>query len=171
MENKNQQQEQVQNPEENQKNIPLTEQLNNCQLEKQDLLEKWQRERADFINYKKEEAKRLGEINDYSKIYFFMDMINILDHFEMAEKTLNQESKEKPEIIGLLNIKKQIESMLRNKGLEKIECLGGLFDPQIAEAIEEIESDGISQTIIEEIQPGYKFKNKIIRPAKVKIIK
>ncbi|HNZ84122.1 MAG TPA: nucleotide exchange factor GrpE [Candidatus Pacearchaeota archaeon] len=161
---------QKQKPEEEKENQKNKE-LDNCLIEKEELLKNWQRERADFINYKKEEAKRLGEINDYSKIYFFMDMINILDHFEMAEKTLNQESKEKPEIIGLLNIKKQIESMLKNKGLEKIECLGGLFDPQIAEAIEEIESDGISQTIIEEIQPGYKFKNKIIRPAKVKIIK
>ena len=145
--------------------------LDNCLIEKEELLKNWQRERADFINYKKEEAKRLSEMTDYSKIYFFMDMINILDHFEMAEKTLNQESKGKPEITGLLNIKKQIESMLKNKGLEKIECMGKIFDPQVAEAIEEIESDGISQTIIEEIQPGYKFKNKIIRPAKVKIIK
>jgi molecular chaperone GrpE len=149
----------------------IEEELQTCNSQKEEYLKNWQRERADFLNYKKEEAIRCSQMSDYSKISIFLDLINILDHFDLALKTLNDDLKAKPEIVGIINIKKQIESLLKTNGIEKIDCLNKIFNPEACEIIEEIEQDGTSQTVIEELQAGYIFKGKLIRPAKVKIIK
>ncbi len=156
---------------ENNQEKDLKEQLDDCLAQKEEFKNFWQRERADFINYKKEEAKRCSELSDYSKISIFLDLISAIDHFEMALKSIPKEMENKPEIIGIINIKKQLDSILKNNGVQKIECLEKPFDPQTSEIIEEIEQEGDSQKVIEEVQVGYKFKDKIIRTAKVKITK
>lgn len=159
------------NKQEEQKTPTTEEQLQDCNNQKDEYLKNWQRERADFLNYKKDEIKRCGEMVDYSKISIFLELISILDHFELALKTLTDDLKAKPEIIGIINIKKQIESLLKTNGIEKIDCIEKPFDPETSEIFEQIEQDGVSQTVIEVIQAGYMFKGKLIRPAKVKIIK
>ena len=149
----------------------LEKQLEECQAQKDEYLKNWQRERADFLNYKKEEIKRCSQMADYSKISIFLDLITVLDHFAMALQTLTPEQKQKPEIIGIINIKKQIESLLKSNGVEQIDCLNKPFDPETSEIAEQIEQEGASQMVIEEVHPGYMLKDKLIRPAKVKIIK
>ena len=136
--------------------------------EKDEYFSGWQREKADFLNYKKQEFERLKGTLDIAKESLFEELIPVLDNFTLAEKSIPEEEKEKNGTKGLLLIKKQLEKSLKDLGLEEIETIGKQFDPKIHEAIEEIEGaePGI---IVEEAQKGYTFQGKIIRIARVKI--
>lgn len=128
----------------------------------------WQREKADFLNYKKQEFERLKGTLDIAKESLFEELIPVLDNFILAEKSISEEEKERNGTKGLLLIKKQLEKSLKDLGLEEVETIGKEFDPKIHESVEEIEGSepGI---IVEEVQKGYTFQGKVIRIAKVKV--
>lgn len=152
--------------EELEKKLKETEELKN------QYLQGWQRARAEFLNYKKEEAQRMKEILDYAKEPLILEILPILDNFELAEKTLKEESKKSPEIQGFLLIKKQFQEFLKKQGVEEIESLHKKFDPLCHEVVEEVDTDEFETgTVVEEIQKGYKINNRVLRPAKVKVAK
>lgn len=136
--------------------------------EKDEYFSGWQREKADFLNYKKQEFERLKETLNIAKESLFKELIPVLDNFNLAQKAIPEEEKEKNSIKGLLLIKKQLEDSLKSLGLEEIETIGKQFDPKMHEAVEEVEG-AEPGVIVEEVQKGYSFQNKIIRVAKVKI--
>jgi len=156
------------------------------ELEKQkdEYLAGWQRSRADFLNYKKEEAERIGEILKYANTDFIFEILPILDSFEKAEKEVRsmktsvssakayEETKTEDLMKGFLQIRTQLQDFLKDRGLEEIKSLGEKFDPNFHEIMEEVETKNKEPGIvIEEIQKGYKIKNRLLRPAKVKISK
>ena len=150
----------------------LEKKLENCEEQKKEYLAGWQRERADFINYKKDEIERLGEIAKYASTGIVLKLLPVLDNFDVAEKKLSNKIKQNKDIKGLLQIKEQLESFLKSQNIEKIESLDKEFDPSLHEIVELVErKKGKSGIIIEEIQKGYKIHGKILRPAKVKVIK
>jgi len=128
----------------------------------------WQREKADFLNYKKQEFERLKGTLCIAKESLFEELIPVLDSFGLAEKSIPEEEKEDSNIKGLILIKKQLEDALKGLGLSEIESVGKKFDPSLHEAVEEIEGKE-SGIIVEEIEKGYSFNEKILRPAKVKV--
>jgi molecular chaperone GrpE len=128
----------------------------------------WQREKADFLNYKKQEFERLKGTLCIAKESVFEEIIPVLDNFRLAEKAISEENKNNQSIIGLLMIKKQLEGALKALGLEEIESINKTFDPNLHEAIEEIEG-GKPGIIIEEIEKGYFYNGKVLRPSKVKV--
>ncbi len=136
--------------------------------EKEEYFAGWQREKADFLNYKKQEFERLKGTLDIAKESLFEELIPVLDNFSLAEKSIPEEEKEKNGTKGLLLIKKQLEKSLKDLGLEEIDTIGKEFDPKIHESVEEVEGNepGI---IVEEVQKGYTFQGKVIRIAKVKV--
>jgi molecular chaperone GrpE len=136
--------------------------------EKDEYFSGWQREKADFLNYKKQEFERLKETLNIAKESLFKELIPVLDNFNLAEKAIPEKEKGKNSIKGLLLIKKQLEDSLKSLGLEEIETIGKQFDPKMHEAIEEVggTEPGV---IVEEVQKGYTFQDKIVRVAKVKI--
>lgn len=134
---------------------------------KENYLASWKRERADFLNYKKEESERIKRYIQISKEEFLMDFLPILDNIYLAEKELPKESNWTK---GFLGIKAQMLNFLKGEGIEEIECLNEKFDPHLHEAVEEVEGE-MSGIVIEIIQRGYLFNHKVIRPAKVKITK
>ncbi|MDD4074349.1 MAG: nucleotide exchange factor GrpE [Candidatus Pacebacteria bacterium] len=128
----------------------------------------WQREKADFLNYKNNEFERLKGTLSIAKESLFEELIPVLDSFLLAEKSIPEEEKKGNNVKGLLLIKKQLEDALKGLGLEEILSVGQKFDPALHEAIEEIEG-GEPGIVIEESQKGYIFQEKVIRTAKVKI--
>lgn len=136
--------------------------------EKDEYFSGWQREKADFLNYKKQEFERLKETLNIAKESLFKELIPVLDNFNLAQRAIPEEEKEKNSIKGLLLIKKQLEDSLKSLGLEEIETIGKQFDPKMHEAVEEVEG-AEPGVIVEEVQKGYSFQDKIIRVAKVKI--
>jgi len=150
----------------------LKKKLEECQKLKDEYLAGWQRERADLLNYKKEELARIGEVIKYADVGLILKILPILDNFEIAEKKLPENLKADVNVKGILQIKTQLQDFLKSQGVEEIKSLGEKFDPNFQEIVETVEKPGVDSGIaIEEIQKGYKMHNKVIRPAKVKISK
>ena len=132
----------------------------------------WQRSRADFLNYKKEEIERFKSIIDIANEEMILKILPLLDNMELAEKHLSIDLKDNEYIKGLLQIKAQFLDLMKNQGVEPIDVIGKKFDPIMHEVIEEVEvKDKEPGTIIEEIQKGYLINQKLLRPVKVKISK
>jgi molecular chaperone GrpE len=140
---------------------------------KNDYLAGWQRARADFLNYKKEEMERIQGLLKYSQEEFILKILPVLDSFDLAEKNLSENLKDDETVKGLLQIKIQLKDFLKNQNLEEIKSVGEKFNPEIHEAVEQIELDQEKESgvIIEEVQKGYKINNRLLRPAKVKVTK
>ncbi len=139
---------------------------------KEEYLANWQRERADFLNYKKEELLRMGEIVSYASTDLILKIIPILDNFELAEKNISSKVKNNEEIKGLLQIKNQLEDFLKKQGVEEIESVGKKFDINLHEAVEELEVNGKEPgVVLEEVKKGYTMQGRVIRIAKVKVSK
>lgn len=156
------------------------QQLEECRKLKDEYLASWQRSRADLINYKKEEMIRVGEFVKYADIGLVLKILPILDNFELVKKKLPENLKKDENVKGLLQIKNQLQDFLKNQGAEEIKCLGEKFDPQLHEVVEEVALSEVSAKegkkiesgiIVEETQKGYKIKGRMLRPAKVKVVK
>ncbi|MCX6759255.1 MAG: nucleotide exchange factor GrpE [Candidatus Nealsonbacteria bacterium] len=166
----------------------LKKKLEECQKLKEEYLAGWQRARADLLNYKKEEIERIEEILKYGGEEFILKILPILDNFDLAEKKLPEDLKNNDSIKGLLQIKTQILDFLRIQGVEEIKTIGEKFDPNFHEAVEQVEESKLSSSpsafareieakdkdsgiIVEEVQKGYKINGRLLKPAKVKVVK
>ena len=133
----------------------------------EEYLNGWKRERADFLNYKKEEMERIGNLVKYANEEIILKLLPILDNFCLAEQHIKDE--------GVAQIKKQLEDFLAKEGIEHIEVIGKPFDPNIMESVGEtdfVKSDLTKSGVVtEEVQRGYTLRGKLIRPANVKISK
>jgi molecular chaperone GrpE len=142
--------------------------LEEVEQKKEEYFLGWQREKADFLNYKKQEFDRLKGTLCIAKESVFEEVIPVLDSFRLAEKAISEEDKNNKSVIGLLMIKKQLEDALKALGLEEIESVGKPFDPSLHEAVEQVEKEEPGM-IIEEIEKGYYYNGKVLRPSKVKV--
>lgn len=148
------------------------QQLEECQKQRDEYLAGWQRAKADFINYKKDEIERVSKILQYATEELALRFLPMVDNFEITEKVLPEDLKKDKHIEGLLLIKNQIKDFLKNQGIEEFNSVGEKFDPNFHEVVEEVEDkEKESGTVLEEIQKGYKINGKLLRPAKVKISK
>jgi molecular chaperone GrpE len=145
------------------------EDLKKCQAQCEEYLNGWKRAKADFVNYQKDEAKRLEEIAKFGNWELTRDLIAVLDSFDLAIAALEKDGKAEK---GVYLIRGQLEDVLRNRGLEKIEVKAGqVFDPAFHEAVGETESDQPGGAVAEEISSGYLLNGRVIRPARVKLVK
>jgi molecular chaperone GrpE len=144
--------------------------LEECQKQRDEYLAGWQRAKADLINYKKGEMERMGQIVRYASEELMCKILPILDNLERAEGGMPEERKDDDYFKGFLQIKSQVKDLLKNFGVEEIKALGKKFDPNLHEVAGEAEG-GESGEIKEVVQKGYTLQDKVIRPAKVKIVK
>lgn len=158
---------------EEEKNIEeLRKKLEECEKQKCEYLSCWQRERADFLNHKREEMERVGELLKYANEGFILKILTILDNFEIIEKKLPGNIKKDENVKGLLMVKDQVLDFLKSQSVEEIKSIGEKFNPNFHEAVGEVEmKDKGKGIIIEEIQKGYKINSRLLRPTKVKIVK
>lgn len=149
----------------------LQSQLSECQQKMAEYLVGWQRERADFTNYKKDESKMREESRFYIKSKIVYEFLVVLDNFDMALKHMPEDLKDNNWVKGVSHIRQQLEAILKGEGAEEIGCVGEKFDPAVHESLEEVESEKESGVVLEELQKGYKLDGRVLRPAKVKISK
>ena len=147
----------------------LAVKLAEAERQRDEYLAGWQRAKADFINYKKEELRHLEDVSRYGNADIMKELIGIMDNFDLALRTLEKEG---PVEKGIYIIRTQIEDILKKRGLERIPIKpGDHFDPTVAEALSAIESDYPPGTIVEEIESGYRLHEKVLRPARVIVSK
>lgn len=146
--------------------------LEECKQKCEEYLNNWKRERADFLNYKKDEMERIGFLGKYVKEDIIFKILPILDNFYLAEKQLPAAALGAEWTRGFLQIQNQIIEFLKKEGIEEIKSTDEKFDPSTMEVVEEVEVEEKEHgEVIEELQKGYKMNDKVIRPAKVKISK
>lgn len=139
-------------------NKKLDNELETAQKQAQEYLDNWKKERADFINYRKDEGKRMEELIKFASEGLILEVIDILDDLELAAKQVTDE--------GLTRIIKKFLELLAKYGVEKIKT-NGQFDPSLHEAVES-EAGGEQ---LEETRAGFTMHSKVIRPARVRIVK
>lgn len=146
----------------------LKAQLNLKDSQMEELLSRFQRLQADFENYRKRTQKEKEEMVLTAGSSVAEKILPVLDNFQRAINATGSEEGSFREGVGM--IFKQLEKALADAGLQPIECVGTIFDPNLQQAVFRVEDDSLEEnTVVEELQPGYLFGGKLVRPAMVKV--
>ncbi|PKL72275.1 nucleotide exchange factor GrpE [Candidatus Kuenenbacteria bacterium HGW-Kuenenbacteria-1] len=148
----------------------LEEELEKYKKQAEEYLAGWQRAKADFINFKRQNENEKENWAKFSNLNLILQLLPVLDNLQSANnqqpKIDNEQTKKWIE--GICHIQRQFEDVLKDLGLEKIKTIKEKFDPEIHESVGKEETQKIeSQIIKKEMQTGYKMYGKIIRVAKV----
>jgi molecular chaperone GrpE len=144
-------------------------QVKELQAQVDDYKNKWMRSVAEFDNYKKRNAKMWQEAFNEGVSSVILKILPVGDNLDWALSIgLDEKTQE-----GIKNIKKKYDETLKSMDIEEINPLGLEFDPNTSEAVmmvdgEEGEESGVVKQVL---QKGYKIKEKVIRYAKVSVIK
>ncbi len=134
-------------------------------LESQNALNSWKRCQADFENYKKRQEKAREEFAKFSKMDAIEQILPVLDNFEKSIEHVPETEKENKWVEGIVYIKKQLEDVLKNNGIEEIEVKAGdEFDPALHEAV-----SGKGEKVKKALQKGYRLDGRVIRAARVEV--
>ena len=147
-----------------------TDEVEKLKADFENLNNQYLRLAADFDNYRKRQAQERENLINFGKIEAFSKLLEVLDNFDRAEQSLkeNEDVNCVKEAFNVLH--KQILDSLEKMGLSKIDTVGQLFDPNLHEAVMQTPSDEHpDQTIIAEMQKGYKLGDKVLRPALVNV--
>lgn len=152
-------------------NNEVENKLKECEKQRDEYLAGWQRAKADFLNYKKEEGLRTSELMDYLRTQQILEILKIIDNWDRAMKHKPEEIKDSSWIEGIEMIENQLKDFLKSEGVEEVKAIGETFNPELHEAVEEVDNSGESGEIAEVLEKGYTLNNKLIRPSKVKVSK
>jgi len=125
------------------------------------------RSQADFENYKKRAAREKEDAVKYANSSLLQRLVSILDNFELGLAAAKTESSQSPIYSGMVLVQKQLNDLLEENGLHAIEAEGKKFDPNLHEAIAHEASDSPEETVIRQARRGYRFKDRLLRPARV----
>lgn len=141
----------------------LRERLKKAVEEKQEYLEGWQRARADFANYKREEAGLHRDREERTKAQFVETLLPALDAVHMALRHATSKDLEL--------VQKQLLDSLKAFGVEQFGTAGEPFDPKVHEALREAPTDAPEKdhTVLSVERPGYRISEHLVRPAQVSV--
>ncbi len=143
--------------------------LQKLKAERDSLLDRLARAQAEFENARRRAAKEQQDFREYAAADAIKALLPVLDSFERA---LQMKSDLGDFRSGVELIYKQLQDALAKLGVQPIPAKGEQFDPHVHEAIEMVEtSDAPDHQVIEELQRGYKMKDRLLRPAMVKVAK
>ena len=125
------------------------------------------RKQAEFENVRKRMAKEKEDFLQYSLTSTLESLLPVLDGFKMAIKSPGEGENYRK---GVEIIYQQFLTLLQRLGLEPIETKDQFFDPNLHEAVASVESDAHDdQQIVDELQPGFMYKQRLLRPARVRV--
>lgn len=131
-----------------------------------DLNDRYLRLAADFDNYRKRMARELDARTTFAIEEFAVELLDVVDNFERAEKADGAGLKE-----GMEQIKKLFMTILERHGIKPIECRNLPFDPERHEAIAYVPSEAEEGTVIDEVIRRYCMQDEVIRCSKVVVSK
>jgi molecular chaperone GrpE len=149
--------------------LGIDAELQKVTAERDSLLDRLARMQAEFENARRRAGKEQQEFRDYATIDAIKSLLPAMDSFERA---LQAQSESGDFRSGVELIYKQLQDALAKLGVRTIPAKGEPFDPRYHEAIEMVETDEApDHEVLEELQRGYKFKDRLLRPAMVKVAK
>ena len=138
--------------------------------ERDALLDRLARLQAEFENYRKRNAREQVEFREYAVADAVKNFLPILDNFDLALRSQKTESTDPALRSGIELIRKQMDDVLSRLGVQAVPAQGSTFDPRVHEAIEMVESkEHADHEVIDELQRGYKLKERLLRPAMVRV--
>jgi molecular chaperone GrpE len=148
----------------------LQQELQNAQNQCKEYFEGWQRERADFMNYKKRVERDQAQLHQIITANIIKKFLVVLDDMERAIKNRPADAEQREWWNGVDLIYRKLQSILEAEGIQPIAAAGDLFDPNLHEAISHEESSEVqSGHIIEVVQQGYRLGDRVVRPALVRV--
>lgn len=153
-------------------NQPVSEtDITTLNEENEALQNKLLRLQAEYDNFKKRTAKEKSAAHKYKAEDFAIEMLPIVDNFERAMQT-ETSAEDKGFYEGIKMVYNQLLQVLESQEIVPVETVGEEFDPNMHHAVMQTEEEEQpSNTVVEELQKGYMLKDKVIRPAMVKVNK
>jgi len=143
--------------------------LQKIKAERDSLLDRLARAQAEFENARRRASKEQQDFRDYATADAIRAVLPVIDSFERALQVKSDNGEFRS---GVELIYKQLQDVLAKLGVRPIPAKGEPFDPHYHEAIEIVEtSEAPDHVVLEELQRGYKFKDRLLRPAMVKVAK
>jgi molecular chaperone GrpE len=146
------------------------DELQKLRAERDNLYDRLARLQAEFDNYRKRSAKENENFRDFAVADAARALLPVIDNFALALKNASA----RPEDLrrGVELIHKQLQDVLQKLNVQQIPAKGEPFDPNVHEAIEVVENNEVpDHHVLEELQPGYRIKGRLLRPAMVKVSK
>ena len=135
-------------------------------------IEKWKdlayRSQAELDNFRKRATREGQETRAYANGELLRSILPILDNFEMGLNAARAESEKSMIFMGMQMVHRQFQEFLKDFGVQEIESLGKAFDPNLHEAVsQEVTTEHAEGTIIRVTRPGYRLKERLLRPTSV----
>lgn len=151
----------------------MTERIGQLEQElaaKEEMAQQYIRLQADFDNFRKRARQEKEDTAKFAICDGLTGLLPVLDNLERALAGGKDCAEAKDFVVGVEMVYRQLLDTLQNLGLEVIPAVGEPFDPQWHEAIAMVEGEPEqSGIIVEELQKGYRFKDKLLRPSMVKV--
>ena len=139
--------------------------------------ENWERlvrTTADFDNFKKRAAREKQEAIKYANEGLLQKLVPVLEHLDMALGAAQAAGPQPGQSLqaGVSMISQQLRNVLAEAGLEEVEALGKPFDPNLHEALSQQETSDVPEgQVVQQLRRGYKFRDRLLRPASVVVAK
>ncbi len=128
------------------------------------------RNQAELENFKKRTNEERIKERKYALKDFLLELISVIDVLEKAINVKTDDEKVQKFLKGFVMINVMFKQILEKEGVVKIEALNKPFDPNYHNAIEVVQVEGVESNIItEELQAGYMYKDRVLRPSMVKV--
>ncbi|MFZ3263033.1 MAG: nucleotide exchange factor GrpE [Terriglobales bacterium] len=135
--------------------------------ERDALLDRLARQQAEFDNARKRASREQQEFREFAAADVLKNFLPVLDSFERALKAGGEAGDFRS---GVELIYRQLQDALQKSGVQPIAAVGQPFDPRFHEAIEMVDTVEVpDHHVLEELQRGYKYKDRLLRPAMVRI--
>lgn len=144
--------------------------IEQLKLKNDELQNRLLRVQADYDNFKKRTIKEKEELAKYAAAQLVESLLDAVDNFERAILASNESRNYDSLVQGVEMVYRQLGDVLAKEGLELIEAIGQPFNPEFHQAVMQVETDQYEAGyVVEELQKGYIFKGKVIRPSMVKV--
>ena len=137
----------------------------------EELTDRVARQMAEFENFRKRTEKEKSQMFETGAKSIIEKILPVIDNFERGLAAVPEEEKESPFVDGMDKIYKQLLTELENAGVKAIEAVGQEFDPELHNAVMQVESEEYeSGTVAQELQKGYKYRDTVVRHSMVAVV-
>lgn len=137
----------------------------------EELTDRVKRQMAEFENFRKRTEKEKAGMYAVGAKDVIEKILPVVDNFERGLATVPEESKEDPFVDGMNRIYKQLMTELENIGVKPIEAVGQEFDPNLHNAVMQVESDEYESGVVaQELQKGYTYHDMVVRHSMVGVV-